>query len=329
MSELKKNLAAMIGATFPEVEFAFGYGSGVFPQKDRDAHVLKNVKSSAPMVDMVFAVNDPETWHLENLKMNPKHYAVLPRILGAGAVTTVQNWSAGLYYNTLVPVPLQYRLGEGQLMKYGVVSQEALVSDLKNWDKLYCSGRLQKPVSILKTCDSLEKPLEANLQAALAASLLLLPPNFSEFELYMQITSLSYEGDFRMGIAENPNKIENIVRGNNSLPRFKSLYRPYLDSLIHHQILKLNADDSQIRNFQRAENGEAIEALQQWLPLSMRNKINASKASAISPGGPIIKNHLHEIISSYSRTQTAKGIFTAGVAKSAIYSFQKILKRIK
>ena len=132
-------------------------------------------------------------------------------------------------------------------MKYGVVCKKALLKDLNEWDTLYCSGRLQKPVSILKSSASMAKPLESNLQGALAASVFLLPPNFSELDLYLQITSLSYEGDFRMGIAENPNKIENIVRGNNSLPRFQSLYRPFLDSLVRDKILLVNVEKRKIQ----------------------------------------------------------------------------------
>ena len=340
MAQLKETLADMIGATFPDVEFAFGYGSGVFPQKGGGAQVLSAIKSSAPMVDMVFAVKDPEAWHSQNLKMNPQHYALLPRVLGAGAITTVQQWSAGLYYNTLVPVPSPYRLGEGQLMKYGVVCKKALLKDLNEWDTLYCSGRLQKPVSILKSSASMAKPLESNLQGALAASVFLLPPNFSELDLYLQITSLSYEGDFRMGIAENPNKIENIVRGNNSLPRFQSLYRPFLDSLVRDKILLVNIDTGDNRTFQRTGENNAIASLRKRLPAPLHEKVTraeAAHAPATESPEPtdriqettIIKKHLREIISRYSRTQTVKGIFTAGVTKSAIYSFQKILKRFK
>lgn len=33
-----------------------------------------------------------------------------------------------------------------QRIKYGVVSLAALQRDLRNWDSLYCAGRLHKPV---------------------------------------------------------------------------------------------------------------------------------------------------------------------------------------
>ena len=76
--------------------------------------------------------------------------------------------------------------------------------------------------------------LETNLCSALSTAILLLPSEFSELDLYKRITSLSYEGDFRMGIAENPNKIDNIVNKGDSFQRFRNLYELYVDDLIDH-----------------------------------------------------------------------------------------------
>lgn len=74
---------------------------------------------------------------------------------------------------------------------------------------------------------------------------------FSAEELYMTITSLSYQGaiilcypfaklhtcmcklhvgDFRMIVGEDRNKIRNIVVPN--IPYFSELYKPYIDSFL-------------------------------------------------------------------------------------------------
>lgn len=56
------------------------------------------------MLDFVFAVDDPVTWHTMNLMQNRKHYSFLKH-LGPKQITTIQNdYGAGVYYNTLVPV---------------------------------------------------------------------------------------------------------------------------------------------------------------------------------------------------------------------------------
>jgi translocator assembly and maintenance protein 41 len=34
-----------------------------------------------------------------------------------------------------------------QRVKYGVISMDALLKDLTEWDSLYVAGRMQKPVS--------------------------------------------------------------------------------------------------------------------------------------------------------------------------------------
>ncbi|XP_066339545.1 uncharacterized protein [Miscanthus floridulus] len=45
-----------------------------------------------------------------------------------------------------------------------------------------------------------------NLEMATSASLLLLPQEFTEYDLYAQICSLSYMGDWRMLFAEDKDK---------------------------------------------------------------------------------------------------------------------------
>ena len=54
-----------------------------------------------------------------------------------------------------------------------------LLRDLRSWDTLYIAGRLHKPVLHLLRDAELTAAAEANVAAALAAGLLLLPGRFS------------------------------------------------------------------------------------------------------------------------------------------------------
>jgi translocator assembly and maintenance protein 41 len=61
-------------------------------------------------------------------------------------------------------------------------------------------------------------------------ALLLLPPDFTEQDLYSTIAGISYMGDPRMTIGgDDPGKVHNIVR--HQLPNFRRLYAPLIDNL--------------------------------------------------------------------------------------------------
>ena len=92
-----------------------------------------------------------------------------------------------------------------QTVKYGVMSLDALKSDLSDWHSLYVAGRLHKPVRIVvggAPNDDVElyALLRTNLDNALACALLLQAPVdgglvcFDEIQLYRTIASLSYRG---------------------------------------------------------------------------------------------------------------------------------------
>lgn len=262
---------------FPDkhIKFAFAYGSGVFNQLEN------NTKSSKAMIDFVFVVDDSIKFHDKNLELNSSHYSFL-KYVGPYYLNRIQNnFGAACYYNTLVPLKIDT---ENFLIKYGIVSEEALIRDLYDWDYLYLSGRLHKPVRILKkpapkpspdtntsttntqidtttddvnlnySLDSVSKSidlaLQTNLKNALHTALLLLPEKFSLFELFLCITSLSYTGDFRMIIGENKQKVENIVKP--QMKRFTDLYKPYL--------IKESIENRLELNF---ENGEVNQSLSQ------------------------------------------------------------------
>ena len=124
------------------IKFAFAYGSGVFKQ-------LENNKAHENMIDFVFVVDDSIKFHMENLKQNASHYSFLKHF-GPYYLSKLQGeFGAACYYNTLVPVKINVENTSAtrtQLIKYGIISEDALIRDLFDWDYLYMSGRLQKPV---------------------------------------------------------------------------------------------------------------------------------------------------------------------------------------
>ncbi|KAL5601031.1 uncharacterized protein BROUX77_005280 [Berkeleyomyces rouxiae] len=238
-AELREALTMMLRQFKAPIMYCFAYGSGVFAQSSsvstisdeefRAVHpkapdALKQTQKSNPkMIDFIFGVTHPQHWHSLNMKQHPEHYSGLAK-MGSGLVTSVQeNWGAGVYFNPYVVV-------NGMLIKYGVTSIANLCTDLSTWETMYLAGRLHKPVKILRDNASVRMANQQSLMAAVRASLLLLPENFTERELFNTIAGLSYLGDPRMALpTENKGKVNNIV--SNNLVNFRRLYLPLINNL--------------------------------------------------------------------------------------------------
>lgn len=182
---------------FPPIEFAFAYGSGVIEQDGYD--YSKQNKAELPMLDMIFAVDDPAEWHRLNLIINRDHYSsIIPNFLLSGKILSYLQSSFGacMWYNAMINVNIQSY--PNRQMKYGIISKELLIKDLTNWTHLYAAGRLQKPVKILKNNELIAEAMRQNMEHAIRSALLLVKTKFSEIDLYICIASLSYIGDPRM-----------------------------------------------------------------------------------------------------------------------------------
>ncbi|KAJ2977378.1 hypothetical protein NQ176_g4402 [Zarea fungicola] len=236
--ELKEALRIMLRQFKAPIVYCFAYGSGVFPQGElgrsiseaefRAVHpkppaaLVKAQKGSPKMIDFIFGVSHTQHWHSINIKQHRNHYSGIAS-LGSGMVSSVQDWGAGVYFNPFIEM-------NGMLIKYGVTSIDNLVRDLSSWDNLYLAGRLQKPVKILRDHPQVRLANQHNLIAALRTAMLLLPPDFTESELYSTIAGLSYLGDPRMALpTENKSKVANIV--NHNAVHFRRLYAPLVKTL--------------------------------------------------------------------------------------------------
>lgn len=233
--EFKEALRQILWQFRAPIRYAFAYGSGVFPQTSSsssdksDLHpkpspaISSAQRGNSKMIDFIFGVSYTQHWHSLNLHQHRDHYSAIGS-LGSSFISRVQDrWGAGVYFNPYVTV-------NGTLIKYGVVNLDTLCRDLSGWDTLYLAGRLQKPVKILRDDPRVRLANQINLISAVRTALLLLPPSFTEQELYGTIAGISYLGDPRMSLpTENPNKVSNIVK--HQLPNFRRLYAPLIENL--------------------------------------------------------------------------------------------------
>lgn len=311
----------------PDINFCFAYGSGVVKQSGISS-------KSSNMIDLIFTVNDTQSWHKQNIEMNPTHYSFL-KWLGESSVAAYQDhWGAKVYFNTLVPIP-----SENVMIKYGVVSQPSLVSDLLDWSQLYLAGRLHKPVTVVRpTSDSeLRSALQKNLHSAIHCALLLLPEHFTEKLLYRTIIELSYKGDFRMIFGEDKNKIDNILD-----PQFELLqgiYRPIIRSLHDYMDVQdtgLCCQDpgtlAKLHHLNQLPRTPQRALVRYWNRGSgnlRQDTEDVLRAVAHDPEcSSILQGRLQDIVWASSVRQSIKGIFTAGIIKSVQYSAKKINKML-
>lgn len=305
---------------FPAQHFVycFAYGSGVFQQAGR---------TDRAMVDLIFVVDNTHGFHQDNLYSNPDHYSFL-RHLGPSVVSDVQKlFGANVYFNTHVTV--------GDLtFKYGVIDVQDFRSDLQSWHTLYIAGRLHKPVLTLYD-QGLGDLVKRNLKSAVHAALLQLPNRFSEEDLYTTIAGLSYRGDFRMIIGEDKNKVSNIVQP--QIEKFRSLYTPVFQSMSHRLSIHCSS-------LEQENNLESKFYHLQRLPQNLKDLLHRSfkTNNLVSDGdstfrelakrddvGKIVRNGIYRIVFYSSLMQSIKGIPTAGLLKSVIYSYNKLNKMVK
>jgi translocator assembly and maintenance protein 41 len=110
---------------------------------------------------------------------------------------------------------------------------------------------------------------QVNLASALRTAILFLPETFSEDELYRQVAGLSYKGDFRMQMGENPRKVSNIVSA--QFDEFHALYKPLLDSFRKH-VTRVSPESRQLA--QDVSPGSRAYVLSK-LPIRLRDKIKS------------------------------------------------------
>ncbi|OZJ05103.1 hypothetical protein BZG36_01358 [Bifiguratus adelaidae] len=334
--EVKERFRQVVAEFSAPIRYAFAYGSGVFAQKGYD---LEN----KPMVDFIFGVSHPSHWHYLNLQNRPGDYSFLGK-LGSSTVSFVNNkLGAGVYFNPYVKI-------NGMTLKYGVVSIDTLCQDLLDWRTLYLSGRMHKPIKILRDDARVRLANQVNLTSALRVALLRQGDSFTEEELWDGIVGISYRGDFRMHVGENPNKIKNIIAS--QTPQLRRLYAPLVSDMPNVAYVTPDGSDSPIlaQDMHPKYRGLMVKKL----PPNLRTRLVARYRISGEPGakafegmsdqeaamgdriyqavaghpdlGQWIDDSCRDIIGGPALTQSIKGVLTAGVVKSTKYAGEKLSK---
>ncbi|KAJ3219426.1 Mitochondrial translocator assembly and maintenance protein 41 [Dinochytrium kinnereticum] len=331
-------LSSILDSFKAPVRFAAGYGSGVFKQASYEENAKAGTKKG-PMIDLIFGVTHPEHWHSLNVRQNPHHYSFI-QSFGSQTISVLQEkFGAGVYFNPDVTV----RSNRGDIrVKYGVVSMDRLIADLKDWETLYLAGRMQKPTKILRGDSRVKLANDANLENAVRIALLSLPTEFTEEDFFKALVSISYLGDFRMMIAENPRKVHNIVVG--QIAELRAMYRPIVENcpnvlMSASKFWKESPDTGLDSPMKQDDDARLRAALLLSLPKKMRDKIidsfrlsigniQVSNAFAQSPEvTQLTQSAIRSIVRAPAFTQSVKGLLTAGPSRSLKYIGEKITKR--
>ena len=271
----------------PEVVAAFGYGSGVFKQLGYDS-------KEKPQIDLILIVNNMKLWHKENIKKNPKDYSFIGRNFFLNSSIDEIKGITGITYQSNI----EYK---GHLFKYGIIEYGDFVRHMQTWDSFYVPGRFQKPILTIKSNNFIDELILQNRRNACKVGLLCLN-NKDLKDLYLTICNLSYSGDTRMKVAENPKKVENIVGA--SYDKFNEMY---------------NFNDLYQKNGERIEYEIDIDEL----PSSLEKYIKDDRTKEK------VMEYLSDLNRKESSLQTMKGIKTNGIVKSLRYGLAKVLKRFR
>ncbi|XP_020576233.1 phosphatidate cytidylyltransferase, mitochondrial isoform X2 [Phalaenopsis equestris] len=307
----------------PPADFCCAYGS----------FLLSNNTDKNSMVDYIIGVADPEKWHAENFERNRNHYSRWMVALGPKMITSVADRvGAGVHFNPFVE-------WKDKIIKYGVVRMHDLAQDILTWDQFYLSGRLQKPVCVLIDNWDIRKVNLVNLKAAMCAALLLLPPTFTEEDLYVKICGLSYMGDLRMLFAEDKDKVKKIVQG--SFKTFQAIYKPLLKEFADEGLLEFGYCPHSA--FQQDCGFSATTSLFGSLPSTVHSTMFWGKHKRVTTGelpsailvnsreqaSSRVRRALRRAVMVSSARQAVSGLLTTGGVNAARYLMRKMSKAWK
>lgn len=296
----KREAIEKFAAKRPESVCVYGYGSGVFKQS--------NTEGSKPLTDVIFVVPDIRDWHRTNMQMNSSDYSFIGRLhLSRNNIAKLKGRNNITYFSEI-------RDGEFTF-KYGVIEVEDFKRGLSTWDNIFTAGRFHKPVMEVVSREDVRKAISYNRKVALMIACLFCDEVTTKDKIFNQVCGLSYLGDARMAIAENPHKVENIVEGSfDKLLEIYSLDEDYIEKLpngivrINHEIILSRINELPIN---------LIEYLR-----DMGTDFKDLDLVRINIGEFLLEKNRVE-----SRAQILQGIQTNGIIRSVPYALSKVKKR--
>lgn len=282
----------------PESRAIYGYGSGVFQQ---------SVKGKT-LTDVIFLVDNIKEWHFTNMCMNPKDYSLFGKLyLSTSSMNKVKGINGVTYFS---------EINDGEYtFKYGVMEVVDFINNLDTWNNMFMVGRFHKPVLEIKSEDVIRDVITYNRRCALMIACLFCDKEVTDREIYNKLCGLSYIGDVRMAIAENPYKVKNIVEG--SYCKLQVVY-PLTDCFL----VKLDEYNYYVDHEVLLKRlHELPKDLLAYL-YDMRTDFDDLDMLRINIYEYLIKKNKEE-----SRAQILQGIKTNGVLRSVPYAYSKIKKR--
>ena len=283
---------------------AFGYGSKIFTQLGYD-------ESDKAQYDIIFIVDDMKRWHRLNSRINPNDYSFLSKMfLTSDRVENIKG-STGMTFQTNIKE-------NGATFKYGVIEYYDFLNHLNTWDSFFVTGRFHKPILPIKSNMTINAAIDKNRTNGLYVSLLTLNEDKdSLMDVYEALCNLSYMGDTRMSIAENPLKVHNIVGGN--VEFFMMEYGMENDFFTTDSSGKISKNKKELLN--NISN----------LPSSLLSYLDANHCNKedLQEIRKIITTYLTNMNGKESKEQTIKGIKTNGITRSVRYAIPKVMKKVK
>jgi len=284
----------------PSAELVLGYGSDIFRQGS-------DVKQDDQLTDLLVLVGNREQYLDELFRRR-----IITRT--ASYFSKALNPEVSFFADVSIAPRASH-------FKLGVAESSKAIQRLKDWDNsFYLPGRLQKPTLMISSAsddiaESFEAAQKRNLSAALRAAALALPPeklsDFSLYDLYSSLVGLSYLGDIRVGVAENPKKTHNIVVAQQDL--FHRMYEPFFEPV---GIAR--------RPDGRYKLTSSVHSLFESLPYGFQR----SSVHVTDPRTRLVST-LSKINRRESLYQAMAGPLTSGPGVSTRYLFRKLFKRFK